>query len=144
MKATSGGEALTELILQIFRVNGQLLAAGETLTKDLGLTSARWQVMGALEMGPATASQIARNMGLKRQSVQRLVDILVKEDILVFEDNPSHRTAKLVRLTELGKDKYEQISKVQTKWVNGLSKGLDAASTIAATQILKEVEGRLS
>ena len=57
---TPAGAALTELVLTVFRVNGLLLDAGDRMTKDLGLTSARWQVMGALEQGPLTAAQIAR------------------------------------------------------------------------------------
>src|SRR5467141_3144788 len=72
------GRALTQLILDIFRLNGSLLAAGNELTRDLGLSSARWQVMGALAEGPLPAAQIARNMGLSRQSVQRLVDMLAE------------------------------------------------------------------
>ena len=85
------GAAMTELVLEIFRVNGLLLAVGDRLTRELGLTSARWQVLGALADGPLTAAQIARNMGLKRQSVQRLVDVLSEQGILIFEDNPHHR-----------------------------------------------------
>jgi hypothetical protein len=60
-------EGLTALILEIFRVNGLIPAAGHRLSKDLRLTSARWQVMGALGDGPLTASQVARRIGLSRQ-----------------------------------------------------------------------------
>jgi len=49
------GEALTHLIVDIFRLQGSLLAAGNELTRDLGLSSARWQVMGALVAGPLPA-----------------------------------------------------------------------------------------
>ena len=45
---TPGGEALTDLVLAVFRLNGRLLAAGDHLVSDLGLTSARWQVLGAI------------------------------------------------------------------------------------------------
>ncbi|MDH3233798.1 MAG: MarR family transcriptional regulator, partial [Alphaproteobacteria bacterium] len=41
-------EAVTALILETFRLNGRLLAAGDRLVGDLGLTSARWQVLGAI------------------------------------------------------------------------------------------------
>jgi DNA-binding MarR family transcriptional regulator len=70
VKHSPSEAAMTDLVLEIFRVNGLLLAVGDRLTKELGLTSARWQVMGALADGPLTAAQIARKMGLKRQSVQ--------------------------------------------------------------------------
>jgi len=68
---TPSGEAFTRLILEAFRFNGCLLAAGDRLTQDLGLTSARWQVLGAIDEGPLPVAQISRNMGLSRQAVQR-------------------------------------------------------------------------
>jgi len=140
--ATSAA-AMTELVLQIFRVNGLLLAVGDDLTRDLGLTSARWQVLGALADGPLTVAQIARNMGLKRQSVQRLVDVLSEQGILELEDNPHHRRAKLVRLSESGQRKYEQISKIQVRWVSSVSRDVDVQALSAAVTLLRNLEVRL-
>jgi DNA-binding MarR family transcriptional regulator len=134
---------MTELVLEIFRVKGLLLAVGDRLTRELGLTSARWQVLGALADGPLTAAQIARNMGLKRQSVQRLVDVLSEQGILMFENNPHHRRAKLVRLTETGRRKYEQISKIQARWVNSVSRDLDVKELNAAVALLRDIEVQL-
>ena len=37
----------TELVLDVFRLNGLLLAAGDHLTAGEGLTAARWQVLGS-------------------------------------------------------------------------------------------------
>jgi len=107
------------------------------------LTSARWQVLGALADGPLTAAQIARNMGLKRQSVQRLVDVLSEQGILRFEGNPHHRRAKLVRLTEAGQRKYEQISKIQAEWVKNVSRDVDVKELNAALTLLRNLEVRL-
>lgn len=140
---TRGGATMTELVLEVFRVNGLLLAAGDRLTRDLHLTSARWQVMGALAEGALTAARIARNMGLQRQSVQRLVDVLAAEGIVEFEPNPEHRRAKLVRLTGIGRSKYEAISQIQVRWVNELSKGLDAGEIAATLTLLQTLEERL-
>ena len=134
---------MTDLVLEIFRVNGLLLAAGDRLTRGLGLTSARWQGLGALEEGPLTAAQIARNMGLKRQSVQRLVDLLSEQGILAFEQNPHHRRAKLVRLTEAGRGKYAKMSRIQTRWANHVSQGFDAEELRLATNLLRAIEARL-
>ena len=140
---TTSGAAMTELVLQIFRVNGLLLTVGDDLTRGLGLTSARWQVLGALADGPLTAAQIARNMGLKRQSVQRLVDVLTEQGILLFEDNPHHRRAKLIRLSEAGQRKYEQISKIQARWVNSVSADMDVQELNAVVTLLRNLEVRL-
>ncbi len=64
--------------------------------------------MGALAKSdsPLTVSQIARIMGQMRQSVQRLVDVMHKNEILEFLNNPSHKRAKYVVLTPKGCDIY--------------------------------------
>ena len=78
-KRTPKSEVLTALILEIFQLNGTLLAAGNQITKPHGMTSARWQIMGAIELAgqPLTVSQIARRMGLTRQAVQRIANVRV-------------------------------------------------------------------
>ncbi len=138
------GVAMTELILKLFRVNGLLLTVGDRLTKDLGLTSARWQVMGALADGLLTVAHIARNMGLKRQSVQRLVNVLAQQGLLMLVDNPHHRRARLVQLTATGRNQYEQISQIQANWVNNISEGLDVTNLKLAFEQLCNIEERLS
>src|SRR3712207_8221001 len=102
MPRTPAADALTELMLEVFRVNGDLLSEGNRLTSSLGQTSARWQILGALRSGPLTVADIARNMGLARQSVQRTADVLAGDGVVEFVDNPAHRRAKLVRVTTLG------------------------------------------
>ena len=115
-----GAEALTELMLEVFRVNGDLLAEGNLLTMPLGQTSARWQVLGAIRT-PLTVADIARNMGLARQSVQRTADVLAADGIVEFVDNPAHRRAKLVRLTSRGEAVLAEISARQVEWANRLA-----------------------
>nr|WP_315380336.1 MarR family transcriptional regulator [uncultured Sphingomonas sp.] len=93
-----------ELALAVFATSGRLIGTGNELVAHLGLTSAWWQVLGALRYAPVplpTAS-IARNMGLTRQSVQRIVDLLAERGMVTFQDNPHHLRAKLVVLTEAG------------------------------------------
>ena len=68
----------TDLVLETFRLNGRLLAYGDSLVKPINLTSSRWQVLGSLPHNRATVSEIARYMGLQRQSVQRTIDVLCK------------------------------------------------------------------
>jgi len=91
----------SRLALEVFRLNGALIAAGDALAAPLGLTSARWQVMGAVAeaRGGLPVAGIARNMGLVRQSVQRVADDLAAEGVLRFAPNPHHRRARLVLLT---------------------------------------------
>jgi DNA-binding MarR family transcriptional regulator len=95
-------ELLSSAALTVFRLNGQFLALADELARPAGLTAARWQVLGAVLGEPLTVAGIARSMGITRQSVQRLADILVDEGLLEYLPNPSHRRAKLVRVTDEG------------------------------------------
>src|SRR5450631_744716 len=96
--------AVTELVLEVFRLNGEILASGDELVGDIGLTSARWQVLGAIALAPnpLPVAHLARNMGMARQSVQRLVDDMKAEGLVDHALNQHHRRAKLVVLTEKG------------------------------------------
>src|SRR5215472_15915090 len=98
----AASEAFTDLVLEVFRANGRLLTAGDRLVVPAGLTSARWQVLGAVEASPLSVAGIARAMGLARQSVQRIADLPAAEGIVAFRDNPAHRRAKLVTPTPRG------------------------------------------
>jgi len=145
MLRTEEGEALTGLILETFRLNGALLSAGNELTKPLGLTSARWQVMGAIEQaGQAiTVAQIARRMGLARQSVQRIVNDLVAAELLQLQSNQDHKRASLVAISETGAQVMAKIDQVQADWVNELCKGFTGEQIEAAQALLERLRRRL-
>ncbi|MEU1547226.1 MarR family transcriptional regulator [Nocardia sp. NPDC005745] len=85
-----------------FRLNGQFLAVAEELARPAGLTAAWWQVLGAVTRTPLPVAGIAREMGITRQSVQRIADLLVDKGLAEYRPNPAHRRAKLVAITESG------------------------------------------
>ncbi|MGN7295230.1 MarR family winged helix-turn-helix transcriptional regulator [Rhizobium sp. SAFR-030] len=99
-----------QLVLAVFETNGRLVDAGNALFQPLGLTTAWWQVLGALGYSPVPlpVAHIARNMGLTRQAVQRVADLLVERGFVRFEANPHHRRAKLVVLTPAGRAALSQ------------------------------------
>ncbi|MDQ8698319.1 MarR family transcriptional regulator [Hyphomicrobium sp. LHD-15] len=142
----STADAMTALILQIFRVNGSLLAVGDGLVSDLGLTSARWQVLGAIAMSPAPlpVAHIARNMGLTRQAVQRLVNEMANDGFVAFGSNPHHQRAKLVLLTPHGKAAYASAMRRQRPWAEKIAKGLARKDIDGARSTLAALELRLS
>src|ERR671923_2323848 len=96
-KRTAKGERATEVILAAFRANGALNAAGDELAAEYDLTSARWQVLGAVAMAgrPLTVPQIARRMGLTRQSVHTTVQRLVADGLVELVPNADHRRSQL-------------------------------------------------
>lgn len=135
--------AFTDLVLETFRFNGRLLAAGDRLAAPVGLTSARWQVLGAIEAEPLPVSDIARAMGLTRQSVQRTVDVLAAEGVVTFADNPRHRRAKLVRPSPSGRAMLEKVGVLQKAWAREIAEGMDEAALRAALAVLGELRCRL-
>lgn len=93
---------LSATALTAFRLNGQFLGVAEELARPAGLTAARWQVLGAVLSTPLPVSGIARAMGITRQSVQRIADLLVEQGLAEYLPNPAHRRAKLLRPTDEG------------------------------------------
>ena len=139
------GAAVTALILETFRLNGRLLAAGDALVRGLGLSSARWQVLGAVAVAPVPLSvaQIARAMGLTRQAVQRLANDMERDGLLRFAVNPHHQRAKLVVMTSRGQAAYGAAMKRQGPWAQAVTQGLTAQQIAAATVILRRLRQRL-
>jgi DNA-binding MarR family transcriptional regulator len=136
---------ITDLVLETFRLNGRLLAAGDALVADAGLTSARWQVLGAIAMAPTQlpVAHIARNMGLTRQAVQRLVNEMERDGFLRLAPNPHHQRAKLAVLTPRGEAAYRAAMKRQGPWAMRLVEGLSLARVEAATATLRALRKRL-
>jgi DNA-binding MarR family transcriptional regulator len=139
----TASEAFTDLALEVFRVNGRLLAAGDRLAAPAGLTSARWQVLGAVEAAPLTVAGIARAMGLTRQSVQRIADLLAAEGVIAFHDNPAHRRAKLVAPTRRGRKVLAAINRLQADWAHRVSDAMTAGELEAAVTVLRHIRARL-
>jgi DNA-binding MarR family transcriptional regulator len=110
-----------------------------------GLTAAWWQVLGGVLDEPRTVAQIGRRMGVSRQAVQRIADLLVERGFAEYMPNPDHRRAKLVRCTEAGYWAIRQISLVQHPWADriGTEIGADRLRDTLATmrRLLAELEG---
>jgi len=135
---TATGLALSNLILDLFRLNNRLLVAGDQLVADVGLTSARWKVLGTIAAAerPQPVAWLARDMGGNRQNVQRIVNDLMNDGLVVFQPNPHHRTAQLVVMTEAGMKAYNQAMSVQAPWVDGLADGLTHADLQATHRVI--------
>jgi site-specific recombinase XerC len=74
---SAAGAALTDVIIETFRLNGRLLEVAQGLAAEGDITAAWWQVLGAVLDEPRTVAEIGRRMGLTRQGVQRIADLLV-------------------------------------------------------------------
>ena len=141
---TSGGDAVTDLILNVFRLNGRLLRAGDSLGKDLGLSSARWQVLGVINDRPRTVAQVARHFESTRQGVLWVVNALEKDGLVELIDNPDHKRAKIAQLTEKGRHAVSDMQRRQPTWVNALAATLPEAQVRAAAELLDQMRTALA
>jgi DNA-binding MarR family transcriptional regulator len=142
---TPAGAALTELILDLFKFNNRMLAAGDRLVAGLGLTSARWQVLGTIvaAIRPQPVAWLARDMGANRQNVQRIVNDLVREGLVTFATNPHHRRAALILLTDKGKQSFDDAMRLQAAWINELAEGLRIEDIGTTHKVITTVHGKL-
>ena len=141
-----GDDIFSDLIVMVFRLNGRLIEAGNRLVGDIGLTSAWWQVLGALALSPAPlpVAHIARNMGLARQSVQRIADLLAEKGLVRFEANPHHQRAKLVVLTAEGAAAVRAAQERQRPWARAMATGLTMERIAAALETLTHMDQHLA
>jgi len=92
---------------------------------------------------PAPVAHIAREMGLARQSVQRVTDQLAEEALIEYRENPNHKRAALVFLTGRGTSAFEAATERQVGWVNALAEGVKTEDITAALALLGELDRRL-
>jgi DNA-binding MarR family transcriptional regulator len=124
---TAAGDALTELVLRTFQLNGLFLRVAESIARPVGLTAAWWQVLGAVLDSPLTVAGIAREMGLARQSVQRIADLLAERGLAEYRPNPANRRASLLAPTAAGWTAVESLGAAQHTWANRV--GADVGET---------------
>ena len=108
-------EQLTATVLALFRAHGRLIEWGDVFVAPFGLTSARWQMLGALALAgaPASAPAIARQMGVTRQGASKQLALLERDRLVAKRANPAHKRSPLFALTEAGERIYDA---VQTAW----------------------------
>ena len=137
---TPAGDAFTSFVVQVARLGGDFTATGEKLAALGGQTLARWVVLDAAEDGPASVAQIARGRGMARQSVQRVADLLVRDGLAVYEDNPDHRRAKLLAPTPRGRRALRTISTAQKAWADALGDEIGEAELRRLSAILERIQ----
>lgn len=143
MNRSPEGEAYTKLILTVLRFWSSVDRHGRAITEPFGQTPARWQVLGGIWGAPRTVPQIARRMGLTRQSVQRVANALEDEGLAVFLSNPEHQRSPLLSLTDRGTEVIEGIDEAQVRWSNQTAEGLSSDEMRSAAHVLQEITKRL-
>src|SRR5215472_432750 len=136
---TPAGEAFTTLLGQVIVLTRHFTSSGEALARPAGQTLARWLVLETIQDAPATVAQVARTLHLARQGVQRLADVLVRDGLAVYQDNPAHRRAKLLQLTPRGRATLRTILTAQATWANALGAQLGEDDVRQASILLGRI-----
>ncbi|MFE7136502.1 MarR family winged helix-turn-helix transcriptional regulator [Streptomyces sp. NPDC057644] len=142
-RVPSEQELLSRAALTVFRLNGQFLSVADELARPGGLTSAWWQVLGAVLVEPLPVSGIARTMGITRQSVQRIADLLVERGLAEYAENPAHRRAKLLRATGAGRDAVARIGPPHAEFAARLAGEVGAEDLAETVRVLERLSGAL-
>jgi DNA-binding MarR family transcriptional regulator len=137
-------DPVNDLVLTIFWLNGFFLDAADRLTAGSGLTTARWQVLGAVLHEPLTVAAIARDMGLARQSVQRTANLLVEEGLCEFVPNPAHRRARLLSGTDHGLETLRRLGPRAIAWSKRVRESVGDGVIDTARVSVKELMSALS
>jgi DNA-binding MarR family transcriptional regulator len=104
-----------------------------------GLTAAWWQVIGGVLDEPRTVAEIGRRMGMTRQGVQRIADLLEQRGLVEYRANPAHRRAKLVACTDAGYWAVRRITLAQHPWANRVGAAVGAGDLRAAQATMQRL-----
>lgn len=103
-----------------FQLNARLMEAAQHLAAEADITASWWQVLGGVLDEPRTLAEIGRQMGMSRQGVRRVADVLVERGLAEYRANPAHRRAQLLACTESGYWAIRRISVAQHPWAERL------------------------
>jgi DNA-binding MarR family transcriptional regulator len=142
---SSPTDATARLIFDVLRLANALTVAGDALVAPLGLTSARWQVLGTLahQSQPTTMAGLARVLGLTRQAVQRVVGEMRRAGLVELQENPEHKRAGLVVLTPEGRAAHDKADALRVPWTEGLAAGLDELRVARAGEVVRTLRETL-
>lgn len=143
--ATAKPQSLVPVIVaDIYELAGRMREYGEAIAQTVGQTQARWQVMSAASAEPHTVPQIARILGVTRQNVQRIADVLVAEGQAAYQDNPDHRTSPHLVLTGRGRTALDRLSKAAGGYHARLARKLPPSDLVALQRGLRRLLEALS
>jgi DNA-binding MarR family transcriptional regulator len=100
-------------------------------------------VLGAVLSEPLPVSGIARTMGITRQSVQRIADLLVDKGLAEYLPNPAHRRAKLLTPTDEGRTAAARIGPGHAALADRLADALGEDGLAETVRVLERLSAAL-
>ena len=122
---------MSRLSLLVFQAQRALNLEGDHICAPWDLTSAKWKVLGAVDLAcqPVSAATIGRAMGLTRQAALKQTDQLLAMGLLIQQVTPNDARAPVYSLSPVGQLAYDGIS---TEWQK---RGASMASQISPSAL---------
>lgn len=127
------------LVADVFHLAGVFRRRGEEIARRAGRTQAEWQLLSAISDGARTVPQIARRLGLVRQSVQRTADHLESKFLVRFVPNPDHKKSTLTELTSAGRTALDRINAAAAAVHSEIARKVDARALVQAERFLRDM-----
>jgi DNA-binding MarR family transcriptional regulator len=127
------------VVADVYHLAGAFRRSGTRIAKRVGQTQARWQLLSVISDGSRPVAQIARRLGLVRQSVQRTANQLVRLRLARYVENPDHRRSPLVRITDQGKRTLALITREAEKSHVNLGADFKRAELVTALRVIRQL-----
>ena len=128
------------LVADLVEAAGATRRLGDEIASAVGQTQARWSALSVFASeGDWTVARAARRLGIARQSLQRVVDLLLDDGLLVAEPNPDHARSPLIRLTGQGERTFAAITAAVEPWQEHAADGLSAEELLSARRVVQRI-----
>jgi DNA-binding MarR family transcriptional regulator len=136
---TGTQDLMPAIVADVYELAGRFRDYGEAIAKTVGQTQARWQVLSAASDRPRSVPQIARVLGVTRQNVQRIADLLVAEGSAQYQGNPDHRASPHLALTRRGRTALDALTKAAGGYHARLARRLSPAGAVSIQRGLRRL-----
>lgn len=134
-------DLLMLLCHELTRVARAYKTAGDRVATQYGFSQATaWPAALIYQIGDGVRpGEIANALGLDPSSVVRVIDQLIAAGIMTRKEDESDRRAKLLSLTESGRERIEVLLAAMRPFRAGLFKNINPAELEVSLKVLREL-----
>ena len=138
------GKTLHQLFRTLYGAGLALENVEELVHRASGLTGVQSKNIGhLLSGGPMTISDLAYDRGVSRQSVQVAVGTMIELGYVCFLDNPRHKKAKLIQVTDLGRESFNAAQNAEFSLIERAFPDMKTDEVEVAIRVLKTMKKKL-
>lgn len=123
------------------RVSRAYKTAADKVASQYGLSQATaWPAVAIHQMGDGVRpGEVAEALGLDPSSVVRVIDQLIAAELLIREEDANDRRARILTLTEDGRQRVKEIGKAMTPFRRKLFEDIDTEDLEACLRVLEKL-----